>query len=352
MRTMTMLDVTSKARAAGVAAGCAVGAVRSAAAPRIWRRVAVAGLCLVLLPAGSMPPPPLTATADPQPPQILFPGLFSAVQNAQLFADSKTFADAVPKRSPLDILASYRESKPASPAALAGFVAVNFTVPAQPGAPTLSAERVGIARHIDTLWDQLRRSTRTAPRYSSLLPLPEPYVVPGGRFREIYYGVSFFTMLGLVESGRHDLVENMARDFASLIDPYGHVPNGTRSYSLSRSQPPFFYAMVGLLSGTDPAASYARYLPQLRREHAFWMQGGAGLQPGTAHRRVVAMADGAVLNRYCDDADTPRDESYWEDSHLPPRTGRNSPQLYPDVRAAAQTGSDFTSRWLPHRPHP
>ncbi len=82
----------------------------------------------------------------------------------------------------------------------------------------------------------------------------------------------------------------MVRDFASLIDKYGHVPNGTRSYYLSRSQPPFFFAMVGLLSPKDPAASYSRYLPQLRREYAFWMQGEKGLRArhGSSPRRFPA----------------------------------------------------------------
>src|SRR5258707_3732824 len=102
--------------------------------------------------------------------------------------------------------------------------------------------------------------------------------------------------------------------------------------------------MVGLLSSDDPAASYSRYLPQLRREYAFWMQGEKGVRPGTAHRRVVSMPDGAVLNRYWDDADTPRDESYREDTALAQRSGRIPKQLYRDVRAAAESGWDFSSR--------
>jgi alpha,alpha-trehalase len=171
-------------------------------------------------------------------------------------------------------------------------------------------------------------------------------VVPGGRFREIYYWDSYFTMLGLAESGRRDLLEDMVRDFAYLIDTYGHVPNGARTYYLSRSQPPFFFAMVGLLSPGEEAGSYARYLPQLRREYAFWMEGAERLHAGQAHRRVVAMPDGAILNRYWDDRDTPRDESYREDVELAARSGRNGAQIYRDIRAAAESGWDFSSRWF------
>ena len=77
---------------------------------------------------------------------------------------------------------------------------------------------------------------RADPR-SSLLPLRYPYVVPGGRFNEIYYWDSYFTMLGLEAGGRHDMALNMVRNFVSLITRYGHIPNGNRTYYLSRSQP-------------------------------------------------------------------------------------------------------------------
>jgi alpha,alpha-trehalase len=170
--------------------------------------------------------------------------------------------------------------------------------------------------------------------------------VPGGRFREIYYWDSYFTMLGLEQSGREDLVHAMVADFAFFIDTYGHIPNGARTYYLSRSQPPFFFAMVALLSPQDPAASYARYLPQLKREYAFWMDGERLVKPGTAHRRVVALRDGSILNRYWDDRDSPRDESYIEDLKLAQTSGRPARVVYRNIRAAAESGWDFSSRWF------
>jgi alpha,alpha-trehalase len=291
-------------------------------------------------------PPPLSAGALPRTPRALFLDLFDAVQSAQVFPDNKTFADAVPNLEPAEILARFHSAKPVGRAALRDFVAANFTLPSVPKVTEPATERIPVGRHIDLLWDTLTRSTVTAPTYSSLLTMPEPYVVPGGRFREMYYWDSYFTMLGLAESGRHDLVEHMVHDFAYLIDTYGHVPNGTRSYYLSRSQPPFFYAMVGLLNTDDPAGAYALYLPQLRREYAFWMQGEAGLRRGVAHRRVVALPDGAILNRYYDDADTPREESFREDRALAQRSGRIPAQLYRDLRAAAESGWDFSTRWF------
>ena len=225
---------------------------------------------------------------------------------------------------PSEILALYHAQKPNSLEGLKRFVVTHFELPADAATPDVASEQAPIRRHIDALWERLTRDKPTTAPYSSLLPLPRPYVVPGGRFRELYYWDSYFTMLGLAESGRTDLLEDMVQNFADLIDAYGHAPNGTRSYYLTRSQPPFFFAMVGLLSPADPAASFARYLPQLKTEYAFWMEGAKELTAGGAHRRVVALDDGSILNRYWDDSDAPRDESYREDVVLAAATPRRA----------------------------
>jgi alpha,alpha-trehalase len=301
-------------------------------------------LCLSLLPIATSRPAPSSAPADP--PQVLFKDLFIAVQTAQIYTDGKAFPDAVPNAAPDEILKQYHAEQPGTPAALRQFVEAHFSLPAVVSGGPSPPGQVSITAHIDGLWDQLTRTTAAAPPYSSMLALPQPYVVPGGRFREMYYWDSYFTMLGLAESGRQDLVTDMVRDFAYLIDTYGHVPNGARTYYLSRSQPPFFFAMVGLTSPKDPAAAYAAYLPQLKREYAFWMEGAQSVDPAKPHRRVVAMPDGSVLNRFWDDRDTPRDESYREDTDLARESKRPAPQLFRDIRAAAESGWDFGSRWF------
>ena len=288
---------------------------------------------------------PQPARDFPAPPQALFAGLYADVELLGVFPDSKEFADATAKSPPADIVADYRAQKPLSPDMLRRFVARRFDLPAASVAQSAASSPAPIGAHIDALWNRLTRDTPAAPPYSSLLPLPRPYVVPGGRFRELYYWDSYFTMLGLAQSGRTDLVRDMVDDFAHLIDAWGHVPNGTRSYYLSRSQPPLFFAMVGLLSPADPAAAFARYLPQLKAEEAFWMAGAGRLAAGGAYRRAVAL-DGAILNRYWDDSDAPRDESYREDVALARATPREPALTYREIRAAAESGWDFSSRWF------
>ncbi|MFA6118210.1 MAG: trehalase family glycosidase [Sphingomonas sp.] len=89
-----------------------------------------------------------------------------------------------------------------------------------------------------------------------------------------------------------------------------------------------------------------RRLAAMRREHGFWMRGGEGLAPGEASRRVVRLADGALLNRYWDDRQTPRDESYREDVLIAGASGRPLGEVYREIRAGAESGWDFSSRWL------
>ncbi|MDB6083524.1 MAG: trehalase family protein, partial [Gammaproteobacteria bacterium] len=309
------------------------------------RSIAVAVFACTLLAATAAQPREADAP-DRDSPQALFQELFVAVQTSRIFPDGKTFADAVPDDAPDRILAQYRREQPRSREALETFVHAHFAIPAEVKPPAAAPDREAITSHIDRLWNSLTRTTATAPPYSSLLTLPLPYVVPGGRFREMYYWDSYFTMLGLVQSGRQDLADDMVRNFAYLIDTFGHVPNGARTYYLSRSQPPFFFEMVGLLSADDPPAAFARFLPQLRREYAYWMRGSDGLRKGTARLHVVSLADGSLLNRFWDDRDTPRDESYAEDTELAHDSHREAKQLYRDIRAAAESGWDFGSRWF------
>jgi alpha,alpha-trehalase len=310
------------------------------------RRVLAAALLIGAVGPAAAQPSASPSAGYPNPPQVLFEDLFVAVQTMHIYPDNKAFPDAVPHAAPAAILARYHALRPTSPEALRRFVEAQFSLPAEVRPAPAASDTVSITAHIDHLWGPLTRTNNRAPPHDSLLALPWPYVVPGGRFRELYYWDSYFTMLGLAESGRNDLLQDMVHDFAYLIDTYGHVPNGTRTYYLSRSQPPFFFKMVELVSMDDPARAFAQYLPQLKREYSFWMEGSRGLRTGTAHRRVVAMPDGSILNRYWDDRDSPRDESYAEDMDLA-RTSRRPPrQLFRDIRAAAESGWDFSSRWF------
>ncbi|MCX8961611.1 alpha,alpha-trehalase TreA [Erwinia psidii] len=285
-------------------------------------------------------------TASPQPPDILFGPLFQEVQVAKIFSDQKTFADAVAKSNPSLIVADWQMQKSQHGFDLKRFVAANFILPGDGKAYQPPAGQ-SLRQHINGLWPVLTRTAHQASSWDSLLTLPAPYVVPGGRFREVYYWDSYFTMHGLAESGHWDRVENMVNNFAFLLDKYGHIPNGNRSYYLSRSQPPFFSMMVDLLAQHQGDEVYRRYLPELRKEYDYWMAGADALKPGEASQRAVRLKNGTVLNRFWDARDVPRTESWMDDiATMQKAGGRNKNELYRDLRAGAASGWDFSSRWF------
>ncbi|MET4897148.1 alpha,alpha-trehalase TreF [Sphingomonadaceae bacterium jetA1] len=276
----------------------------------------------------------------PPSPANIYGPLFEAVQEAQVFPDGKTFADAVPREDPAAILAAYAREKPRDKVALAAFVRRYFSVRGE------SAGRPPLRAHIRDLWPVLGRAPFAATPGSSALGLDHGYVVPGDRFQEIYYWDSYFTMLGLKADGQGPLIEAMLANFVALVERYGHIPNGTRSYYLSRSQPPFLALMMDLSEDRDPALARRR-LAALVREHDFWMTGASCLDGGGACAHVVRMPDGSLLNRYWDARETPRDESWREDRETAAKAAPRAPTLVQrDLRAAAESGWDFSSRWL------
>ncbi len=272
--------------------------------------------------------------------------LFKVVQLTSVFEDSKTFLDCTPKSSPAELVKRYDQTKDNPDFNLSTFIADNFELPAIPETDSLPPSE-SFEGHLKAMWDVLTRKTNDQNGLSTLISLPGAYVVPGGRFREIYYWDSYFTMIGLGASGRVDLAELMVSNMASLIDTIGHVPNGNRSYYLSRSQPPYFSQMVDLLGKLTSDEQAIPYLPMVQKEYDFWMQGANSLEPSSTHLRVVKLPDGMILNRYYDFLDTPRPESYKEDLELaeglPPDQQK---KLYRNLRAGAESGWDYSTRWF------
>lgn len=278
-------------------------------------------------------------------PAQLYPGLFEAVQMQQVYADGKTFVDVWPRKSPASINKLYQSSKNSAGFDLKAFTNTYFTAPAASSTVYKSDIRGGIRKHIDTLWTVLQHVADTV-KGTSLIPLPHDYIVPGGRFREVYYWDSYFTMLGLEESKRFELIEDIIKNFAYLIDTYGHIPNGNRTYYISRSQPPFFALMVQLLAKHKGNDVLIKYRPQLIKEYKYWMKGASGIKPGQVFEHTARMADGSLLNRYWDASTQPREESYREDVLAARDTKQKPADFYRNIRAAAESGWDFSSRWL------
>ncbi|MFT8794613.1 MAG: alpha,alpha-trehalase TreF [Acetobacter orientalis] len=290
--------------------------------------------------------PALNVPQDLRPPSIALGDLFVAIHAAKIFTDPKSVADATPDQAPSDLVAIWQQQKKLPDFNLKTFVSRHFTMPVLRSASYSRKPDESVRDYISGMWDVLTRSADIPVAWSSLLPLPHDYIVPGGRFSEFYYWDSYFTMIGLYEDQHVDLMRNMVRDIASLIERYGHMPNGNRTYYLGRSQPPFFSLMLDLLASHDGQITYTTFLPALQKEYDYWTDRPTDLKPDEAWRHAVKMPDGTVMFRPWDDMNTPRDESYPQDQATAQTTHRAPKELWRDLRAGAETGWDYSSRWL------
>ena len=270
---------------------------------------------------------------------------FAEVQMNCIFPDGKTFVDCVPASSVEEINSEYFNKKNKPGFSLEKFIAGNFNLPVSHSNNYSSDKSKSTEDNVESLWNVLTR--QPDKEAGSLIPLPHSYIVPGGRFGEIYYWDSYFTMLGLKASGKYDMLENMVKNFSYLIDTIGYIPNGNRTYYMGRSQPPFYSLMIKLLSEVKGKETLVTYLPQLEKEYQFWMKGADKINDKiTAKYHVVRLAGSEILNRYWDENNYARPESYREDIELSHQSLQEAKVLFRHLRAGAESGWDFSSRWF------
>ena len=131
-----------------------------------------------------------------------------------------------------------------------------------------------------------------------LLLLRNPYVVPGGRFNEMYGWDSYFIILGLLRDGRIDLARGMVENFLFEIEHYGAVLNANRTYFLTRSQPPFLTSMIlavydaGKKNGKEDRAWLTRAYELAAKDYGLWI-------------REPHLAGSTGLSRYYDFGECP-----------------------------------------------
>ncbi|ERN19328.1 probable trehalase [Amborella trichopoda] len=203
------------------------------------------------------------------------------------------------------------------------------------------------ALDVHGLWRNLSRKVSDEvgkkPEKHTLLPVPELGMLPGSRFREVYYWDSYWVIRGLLVSKMFDTAKGLVNNLISLIDTYGFVLNGARSYYTNRSQPPLLSAMIWeIYMRTGDLDFVKKSFPALLKEHKFWNSG--------FHKVIVQDAHGCnhTLSRYYAMWNNPRPESFTIDeasaSKLPDTFAKQ--QFYREVASAAESGWDFSSRWM------
>nr|AGC92667.2 trehalase-like protein [Heliconius erato] len=292
--------------------------------------------------------------------------LLHRVQLARIFPDSKTFVDLKLKRSENEILADFAKlmqdtDQNPSREQLAIFIEMHFSQgdelepwkppdynPNPPILQQISDPKLReFAKVIISIWNKLGRkvqkNVKLQPDRYSFLYVPNGFIVPGGRFKELYYWDSFWIIQGLFISDMVQTARGMIENLLYLVEKIGYIPNGSRVYYLGRSQPPLLAAMMAsYVTATGDYAWLKQHITTLEKELNYWL---------TTKRVVVEMKDNkyTLLRYYADrKAIGPRPESYYEDFTnariLPNENIRND--FYSEIKSAAESGWDFSTRWF------
>ncbi|XP_010439094.1 PREDICTED: trehalase-like isoform X1 [Camelina sativa] len=208
------------------------------------------------------------------------------------------------------------------------------------------------AREVHGLWRNLScrvsDSVRESPGRYTLLPLPEPVIIPGSRFREVYNWDSYWVIKGLMTSQMFTTAKGLVTNLMSLVETYGYALNGARAYYTNRSQPPLLSSMVyEIYNVTKDEELVRKAIPVLLKEYEFWNSG--------KHKVVIRDASGYdhVLSRYYAMWNMPRPESsvFDEESASGFSTLLEKQRFHRDIATAAESGCDFTTRWMRDPPH-
>ena len=180
------------------------------------------------------------------------------------------------------------------------YIPADFDIPAS--VQQLQKQCKVEVRHLPQVIHQLGEVDTNKIDPPGLLYLENKYVVPGGRFNEMYGWDSYFIVRGLVEDKRIELARGMVENFFFEIEHYGAVLNANRTYYLTRSQPPFLTSMILSVyeaqkaAGRDDRAWLARAYDYASRDHALWT-------------REPHLAGSTGLSRYYDFGNGPAPES-------------------------------------------
>ncbi|XP_050313151.1 trehalase-like isoform X2 [Anthonomus grandis grandis] len=292
--------------------------------------------------------------------------LLDTIQMARIYKDSKTFVDMKMKYSPNETMAKfdlfmqdYKERQP-NREEVQKFVELNFDPAGQEFAEWTPEDWVEHPKFLDKIGDEkfkawgkklngiwkilgrkMKDDVKNNKDHYSIIWVPNPVIVPGGRFREFYYWDTYWIIQGLLLSEMHHTVRGILENFLYIVEHYGHIPNGGRIYYLARSQPPLLVPMINMYYEFSNDKEFVqKNLPTMEKEFDYWM---------TKHSKVIHF-DGKnyTLAVYGDRSRGPRPESYSEDVGTAQifKDQNKKEAYYSELKAAAESGWDFSSRWF------
>ncbi|PCI77295.1 trehalase [Candidatus Aerophobetes bacterium] len=270
--------------------------------------------------------------------------LFERVMAEHIFDDAKTFVDSIPLTDPSTIMRCYEKEKESSHFCLKTFIEKHFSIAQSENSPLLETKPSSMESYIKQSWPILMKPMNAVSSHDTLLSLPHPHIVPGGRFRECFYWDSYFSFLGLNEKDIIECIDN----FVYLIETLKFIPNGNRVYFLSRSQPPFFAFMIELVARQASKNKMLTYMQSLEKEHWFWTKekSFAKTEKKELGHSVYINHPSykGALNRYYDPINKPRAEAFYKETLLSKEA--HGEDFFQQLRAVCESGWDFSSRFL------
>ena len=198
--------------------------------------------------------------------------------------------------------------------------------------------------HLPQVIHQLGKTDADSIQPPGLLYLKNKYVVPGGRFNEMYGWDSYFIIRGLLRDGRLELARGMVDNFFFEIEHYGAVLNANRTYYLTRSQPPFLSSMVMAIHEAQKAAAQddrawmETAYSYVKRDHAMWTE-APHLAGSTGLSRYYDFGEGPAMEALQDENDIYRQVAAYFLFHptIPPYEGKET-----DIPGGRASGSPYS----------
>ncbi|XP_025414011.1 trehalase-like isoform X2 [Sipha flava] len=175
----------------------------------------------------------------------------------------------------------------------------------------------------------------------STIWVPNGFIMPGGRFGELYYWDTYWIIKGLLLCDMKETAKGIINNIVYLVDKFGFMPNGGRIYYVNRSQPPMLIQMASsYYKFTNDLNYISSVITTLENEFQFWMD----------NRMITFEKNGKsyTMARYYGVSRGPRPESYREDYKVAENydTEEKKNEFYVRIKSAAETGWDFSSRWF------
>jgi alpha,alpha-trehalase len=302
---------------------------------------------------------PLTLVPQPGEMTQLYYDARWSPDNPDGYPDGMSLVCATPLKPYGEIVEDYVRQKDEPGFSPRRFWDANFKTPGPNDGLVIAPEGMDIDAYIQAVRPTFIKSGEAQGGFD--FDLPFEYPGAGGRFDwHLFPHDAYHILKGWAADGRWDKIIDCIDDMEYEIMYLGYPANGNSGIYASRFQMPYFSHAVRMLSEKFGDAALLRYLPALEREYNYHMYGVAELPEtpagvAAASRCVVRMPNGTLLNRYWDDAEGPRLESLKEDVDLgklvvhgltgAAREARLA-KFYKDMRSAAGSGWDFSSRWF------